>query len=76
MQAYNQVPMHENDVEKTAITTMFGLFEYVRMPFGLRNAGQTFQRMIDQVLRGLDFVFANVDDIVIASSNLAEHRNH
>lgn len=46
------------------------------MIFGLRNASQTFQRFIDQVTAGLDFVFAYIDDILIASENEEEHRIH
>nr|VZI27515.1 unnamed protein product [Spirometra erinaceieuropaei] len=46
------------------------------MPFGLRNATQTFQRFIDQVLRGLDFVYAYIDDLLVASSDAAEHEIH
>ena len=46
------------------------------MPFGLRNAAQTFQRFIDQVLRDLPFCYCYIDDILIASSNPAEHQQH
>jgi hypothetical protein len=42
---------------KTAICTRFGLFEIRRMPFGLRNAGNTFPRMMDRILAGLSLVF-------------------
>ena len=50
--------------------------EFVRMPFGLRNAAQSFQRFIDEVLRGLPNVYAYIDDVLIASSNEEEHKQH
>ena len=60
------------DIPKTSITTPFGLFEFLRMPFGL----QTFQRFMNKVLQGLDFVFTYIDDQLIASSSVEEYLEH
>jgi hypothetical protein len=73
---YLQVPVAATDVPKTAIITPFGLFEFVRMPFGLKNAGMTFQRLMDTLLGGLPFAFVYLDDILVASSGEAAHRRH
>jgi hypothetical protein len=60
----------------TAITTPFGLFEFPFMSFGLRNAAKTFQRFMDNVLGGLDFCFAYLDDILVFSRSTEEHEQH
>lgn len=46
------------------------------MPFGLRNAAQTFQRFIDMVLRDLPFVYSYIDDLLVASEDEQQHKDH
>ena len=66
--------MHPADILKTAIITPFGLFEFLRLTFGLRNAGSTFQRLMDRVLAGLAFAFVYLDYIIIASPSMEQHQ--
>jgi len=59
-----------------AIATPFGLFEFIHMPLWTRNAPQTFQRFMDNVLCNLPFAYAYLNDLLIASSSPAEHLSH
>lgn len=76
VRAFYQIPVYPDDVPKTAVITPFGLYEFLKMPFGLRNAAQSFQRLMDEVLRGLPFVFVYIDDVLIFSKSAAEHIEH
>ena len=79
--AFFQIPIADEDIEKTCLATPFGNFEFTRMNFGLCGAAQTFQRFIDHVLRDLTVeknkrkvtYFAYIDDILIASENESDH---
>jgi hypothetical protein len=76
VKGYHQIPMAAQDVAKTAFIMPFGLFEYLFMPFGLRNAAQTFQRFMDRLFKQLPFVFCYLDDLIIVSHILEEHHVH
>ena len=73
--AYWSMPVAEEDKEKTAFSVPRGKFEFNVTPFGLCNAGASYQRMMDITLSGLpsDRVLAYMDDIVIFSGNFQEH---
>lgn len=74
---YWQVAMDPASAHLTAFISHRGLFEWRRMPFGLRNAVSTFQRLMRQVLSGLEqFSEVHVDDIIIFSSSYEEHLDH
>jgi Reverse transcriptase (RNA-dependent DNA polymerase)/RNase H-like domain found in reverse transcriptase len=75
---YHQVEMEEEDKEKTAFICSRGLFEYNVMPFGLKNAPGTFQRLMDKILREYinEFVVVYLDDIMIYSDSFENHVKH
>ncbi|GFW44445.1 hypothetical protein TNCV_1748741 [Trichonephila clavipes] len=74
--ADDHIPIHEDDIPKTVIITPFGLFEFPYLSFGLKNAAQTFQRFMHEVLRGLDFCYNYLDDILIFSENESLHKQN
>jgi len=76
--AYNLVRIKEGDEYKTAFTCKYGHFEYLVMPFGLKNAPAVFQHFINDVFEDIigDFVYAYIDDIIIFSLDKESHIIH
>jgi hypothetical protein len=73
---YHQISIDPDHVDRTAIILPFGLYEYVRMPFGLAYAPMTFQAAMQRLFMHLDFVRVYLDDILIASRTWQEHVQH
>lgn len=73
LKAYMQIPVAESDIQKTAVCTPFGTFEFKFMPFGLKNAGATFQRFMDSIFSNVPNVYIYIDDILIASDSVEQH---
>ena len=67
--------MDEGDRDKTAWTSKYGQFRYLRMPLCLSNSGATLQRLIDLVLSGISHTnrLAYIDDIIVVSKIIEEH---
>jgi hypothetical protein len=75
---YNQISIMEEDKKKTTFTTPWGTFMYEKMPFGLMNAGATFQRAMDIAFIGEKdrFTVIYLDDITVFSTSDEEHLQH
>jgi len=78
---YHQLPIREEDKAKTAFWGVNShdkdcLYQWKFLPFGLKNALVEFQRVMDRILAGLDFVWYNIDDIVVYSDIVEEHQIH
>ncbi|GFX01863.1 retrovirus-related Pol polyprotein from transposon 412 [Trichonephila clavipes] len=69
---YHQVNVNPAYRDKTAFVCPFGTYRFKRMPFGLKNAPATFQRLMDIFRRGLH-VLAYLDDIIIMSPTFEQH---
>ena len=75
---FNQILLHPNDQDKTSFITPWGTFKYVKMSFGLKNAGTTFQRAMDIAFAKeiYDFLVIYLDDLTAFSKSDQEHLEH
>ncbi|MEW8561290.1 MAG: reverse transcriptase domain-containing protein, partial [Candidatus Thiodiazotropha sp.] len=73
--SFHQVPIKSADIPKTAFCTKYGLYEYLTMPMGLTNSPAVFQRLMEIVLRGLQWhtCLIYLDDVLIFGSEFGEH---
>ena len=78
LSGFTQLELHPDDIEKTAFRTHRGLFQFRRMPFGLRNGPAIFQRVMQNILVPYLWLFCLVyiDDIVVYSKSYEEHIDH
>jgi hypothetical protein len=75
-QGFNQIVLVAKDRKKTKFHGSNKLWEWLMMPFGLKNAPVFFQRVMDQVLEGVDFFKCYIDDILMHSKGLLQHLAH
>ena len=71
-----QVRLDEDSKPWTAFSCPCGLYEWNVMPFGLKNAPQIFQRMMDRIFGKYSFILVYIDDILVFSKNFHEHIKH
>jgi hypothetical protein len=75
---YWQIPVHPEDQDKTTFTSHYGIYRFLRLPFGLRNAPATFQRAIDIILSGVKWktCLVYLDDVIVLSGSRSAHLTH
>ena len=73
LKGYWQVPLTQRAREISAFVTQSGLYQYKVMPFGMKNAPATFQRMVNKLVRDIDGCEGDIDDVVIFSDNWSDH---
>ena len=73
---YHHIKIAKEDQHKTAFITDSGLYEWTRMTFGFCNGPAVFQRAMDKIFAGLEFVVIYLDDVIICSTDESEHLIH
>ena len=73
---YQQIRLHEDSKKFTTISTQQGLFQYKRLPFGIKTAPALFQRTMETLLRDLPYICVYIDDILVTSTDEQNHINN
>ena len=73
LKAFHQIPLDKESQRKSTVITPWGAWQFVRLPMGLRNSAQSFQRLIDHVLNGVEDIFVYMDDILVFLKTLQDH---
>jgi hypothetical protein len=75
---YWKIPVHPEDRDKTTLTSHYGIYRFLRLPFGLRNAPATFQRAMDIILSGVKWktFLVYLDDVIVFSKSMKDHLAH
>ena len=73
---YHYIPLDESSIPKTAFTSPFGKYEYIKVPFGLVQAPAYFQEFRTGILKDFSFAMACLDNIIVFSRTAEEHLDH
>ena len=70
---YHHIPLDERAIPLTAVSTPWGMFEFLRLPFGLKTAPSSFQRFVNHVLHGVPNIVVYIDDILVFTKDKEQH---
>ena len=73
---HHHIPLDKASMPKTAFTSSFGKYEYIKVPFGLTQAPAYFQKLMTGILKDFNFAIAYLDDIIIFSKTAEKHLDH
>ena len=73
---YHHIPLDESSIPQTAFTLPFGIYEYIKVPYGLMQAPAYFPELMTDILKDFSFAITYLDDILIFSRTPEEHLNH
>ena len=74
--SYHHIALNDDAIKKSAFVTLFGRYEYLKVPFGLAQTPTYFQNLMNKVPSGLHFTLAYLDDVSIFSESAEKHNKH